>query len=162
MIALLQRVSEAEVSVADESVARIGPGVLALIGIERGDTSVQGDALARRLLTLRLFDDADGRMNLDVAQTGGEVLLVSQFTLAADTRKGRRPGFSTAAAPERARELFDRFVQTVRAAHPATRTGRFGAHMRVALVNDGPVTFRLQVAPACILGDPPTAPETGS
>jgi len=150
MIALLQRVTEAEVTVQGEALARIGHGVLALIGIERDDTSLEADRLAHRLLTLRLFDDADGRMNLDIAQAQGELLLVSQFTLAADTRKGRRPGFSTAAPPERAQPLFEAFVRRVRVSHPEAGTGRFGAHMRIALVNDGPVTFRLRVAPAAV------------
>jgi len=148
MIALLQRVSEAEVTVDGESVARIGPGLLALIGVERGDTGREADKLAHRMLTLRLFDDEQGRMNHDIAQAGGQLLLVSQFTLAADTRSGRRPGFSTAAAPELARPLFDGFVQTVRTSHPHAGTGRFGAQMRIALVNDGPVTFHLRVEPA--------------
>lgn len=155
MIALLQRVSEASVTVEGERIAAIGRGVLALIGIERDDTPAESARLAGRLLALRLFDDAEGRMNLDLATVDGELLLVSQFTLAADTARGRRPGFSSAAAPERARELFDAFVADVRMRHARVATGRFGAHMQVALVNDGPVTFRLQVPPTCILAGSP-------
>lgn len=144
MIIVVQRVLEASVDVAGERIAAIGPGVLALAGIERGDAGAGVDALAKRLADLRLFDDAEGRMNLDLAATGGEALLVSQFTLAADTRKGRRPGFSTAAPPDEARVLFDRFVAAFAARCPRTSTGRFGAAMKVALVNDGPVTFVLR------------------
>lgn len=153
MIALLQRVESARVTVDDEVVAEIDTGLLALVGVERDDGFVEVVALARRLLGLRAFDDADGRMNLDLAAVGGELLMVSQFTLAADTRKGRRPGFSTAARPEDARPLFDALVDEVRESHPSVRTGRFGAHMKVALVNDGPVTFHLRVPPTDRLAD---------
>ena len=147
MIVVVQRVLEASVTVGGEAVAAIGPGMLALAGVERGDGPDEVDGVARRLARLRLFADAEGRMNLDLAATGGGALLVSQFTLAADTAKGRRPGFSTAAppdGPDGARALFDRFVGTFRALHPGALTGRFGADMRVALVNDGPVTFVLR------------------
>lgn len=160
MISLVQRVLEASVSVAESDgsswpISRIEAGLLVLVGVERDDAKPEAEALARRLLNFRLFDDEQGRMNLDVGQVGGSLLLVSQFTLAADTRKGRRPGFSTAAAPEVAEPLFEHFVAVVRREHTSTeldprvqvQTGRFGAHMRVALVNDGPVTFRLDVAP---------------
>ena len=144
MIVVVQRVLEASVTVGSERVAAIGPGMLALAGVERGDRQEDVDAMAKRLAELRMFADAEGRMNLDLAAAGGEALLVSQFTLAAETGKGRRPGFSTAAPPDEARALFDRFVAAFAARHPRTSTGRFGAEMRVALVNDGPVTFVLR------------------
>ncbi len=144
MIVVVQRVLEASVEVAGERIAAIGPGILALAGIERGDAGEDIDAMARRLADLRLFDDPEGRMNLDLEAIGAEALLVSQFTLAADTRKGRRPGFSTAAPPDEARALFERFVAAFSRRCPRTSTGRFGAEMRVGLVNDGPVTFVLR------------------
>jgi D-tyrosyl-tRNA(Tyr) deacylase len=152
MIGLLQRVLEASVSVVEgdssRQVACIEAGLVVLVGVQHEDSEQEAELLARRLLNYRVFDDGDGRMNLDVGQAGGSLLLVSQFTLAADTRKGRRPGFSTAAEPERAELLFDYFVAAVRRCHPSAQTGCFGAHMRVALINDGPVTFRLEVAPS--------------
>ena len=144
MIVVVQRALEASVTVGGEPVAAIGPGMLALAGVERGDRPADVDGVARRLAALRMFADAEGRMNLDLAAAGGEALLVSQFTLAADTRKGRRPGFSTAAPPDEARALFERFVATFSEIHPGALTGRFGADMRVSLVNDGPVTFVLR------------------
>ncbi len=151
MIGLVQRVLEASVSVVENGdlrrVADIGAGLLVLVGVQREDSEREAEELARRLLNFRLFDDADGRMNLDVGQAAGSLLVVSQFTLAADTRKGRRPGFSTAAPPELAKPLFESVVANVRQTHPDVQTGCFGAHMRVALVNDGPVTFLLDVAP---------------
>ncbi len=151
MIGLVQRVLSASVSVVDgertDTVSAIDHGLLVLVGVERDDAEREADALAERLVNFRLFDDPEGRMNLDVQQVGGALLLVSQFTLAADTRRGRRPGFSTAAAPDRAEPLFDHFVAAVQSRHGQVQTGRFGAHMRVALVNDGPVTFRLEVPP---------------
>ena len=146
MIALVQRVLEASVTIDALETARIGPGVLALVGVERDDGEAQATRLAERLLGLRMFSDGAGRMNLDVVAADGALLLVPQFTLAADTRRGRRPGFSTAAGPERATALFERFHRALAAAVPETRTGTFGAHMRVASVNDGPVTFRLRCA----------------
>jgi D-tyrosyl-tRNA(Tyr) deacylase len=144
MIALIQRVSRAEVLVAGEAVGAIGPGLLALVGVEPGDGEPQVARMAQRLLGYRVFDDGAGRMNMSVAQTGGGVLLVSQFTLAADTSGGMRPGFQTAAPPDRAEPLFNRLVEACRMAHPLVETGRFGAHMVVSLVNDGPVTFLLR------------------
>jgi D-tyrosyl-tRNA(Tyr) deacylase len=144
MIALIQRVSQAEVRVQDRITGAIGRGVLALIGVQREDTESDADRLLQRLLTYRIFGDDQGRMNRDVRAVGGGVLLVSQFTLAADTRTGTRPGFSTAAAPDRARQLFDYFVAQARAAHPQVATGEFGADMQVQLTNDGPVTFWLE------------------
>jgi D-tyrosyl-tRNA(Tyr) deacylase len=147
VIALLQRVAEARVQVAGEEVARIGRGALALVGVERGDAEREAERLAERVLGYRMFADAQGRMNLSLAEVGGALLAVPQFTLAADTRSGTRAGFSTAAAPEEGRRLYESFVQICRAQHPRVASGRFGADMQVSLVNDGPVTFWLQVAP---------------
>ena len=144
MIALIQRVAQAEVRVSTRVTGAIDRGVLAFIGVQREDSESAADRLLERLLTYRIFADDQGRMNLDVRAVGGGVLLVSQFTLAADTRSGTRPGFSTAAAPERARELFEYLVLRARAAHPQVATGEFGADMQVSLVNDGPVTFWLE------------------
>ena len=144
MIALIQRVSKASVAVAGERIGAIGPGLLALVAVRPADDEPAADRLLARLLGYRVFGDAEGRMNLSLADTGGGLLLVPQFTLAADTRKGTRPGFSTAAPPEQARRLFDFLCQRARAAHPDVATGRFGADMQVSLVNDGPVTFWLQ------------------
>ncbi len=143
MIALIQRVTQAEVRVRTEITGAIHRGVLAFIGVQREDTESDADRLLERLLTYRIFADARGRMNLDVRAVDGGLLLVSQFTLAADTRSGTRPGFSTAAPPERARELFDYLVAQARMAHTPVGTGEFGADMQVSLVNDGPVTFWL-------------------
>ena len=126
---------------------RIGRGILALIGVERGDELAHGERLLERVLTYRIFEDSAGRMNLSLRDVGGGLLLVPQFTLAADTHKGTRPGFSTAAAPDSARSLFDGMVSLARARHAAVETGEFGAHMKVSLVNDGPVTFWLRSAP---------------
>ncbi len=147
MIGLLQRVSEASVTVEGAVVGRIGPGLLVLVGVEKGDARAQADRLLERLLGYRVFSDEQGRMNRSLAETGGGLLLVSQFTLAAETDKGTRPSFSSAAPPDEGRRLFDYLVEKSRAAHPEVATGEFGAHMRVALVNDGPVTFRLRVRP---------------
>ena len=147
MIGLVQRVSRAEVFVAQRSVGRIERGLAVLVGVERGDSSIQADRLLERLLTYRVFPDAAGRMNLSVSDVIGGLLLVPQFTLAADTRKGTRPGFSTAAAPEAGRQLFDHLVDRARSLHGLVATGEFGAHMEVTLTNDGPVTFWLQVPP---------------
>lgn len=147
MIAVIQRVSRAEVTVAEESVGRIGPGLLALVAVERGDTEAEAERLAERLLGYRVFGDAEGKMNLNLREIGGGLLLVSQFTLAADTKKGLRPSFTPAADPETGRRLFDTLVARARAGHPVVATGRFGAHMRVELVNDGPVSFILRVEP---------------
>lgn len=147
MIGLLQRVSEASVRVDARLVGEIGPGLLVLVGIEQGDGEAQADRLLERLLGYRVFPDDQGRMNRSLAETGGGLLLVSQFTLVADTDKGTRPSFSSAAAPEPARALFDYLVAQARRRHAPVATGEYGAHMRVALVNDGPVTFRLRVRP---------------
>ncbi|HTV49869.1 MAG TPA: D-aminoacyl-tRNA deacylase [Steroidobacteraceae bacterium] len=143
MIALIQRVTEARVTVEGRTIGEIGPGLLALIGVQRLDDAASAERLLERVLTYRVFPDGDGRMNLSLKDTGGGLLLVSQFTLAADTRTGTRAGFTTAAAPELARELFEQLVSLARARHPTVATGEFRAHMRVSLVNDGPVTFWL-------------------
>ena len=144
MIALIQRVSEAQVRVGGELVGAIQRGVLALIGVQRADTAESGARLLERLLSYRVFPDAEGRMNLSVREIGGGVLLVPQFTLAADTKKGTRAGFSTAAAPEEAQRLFADLLARAQAAYAPVSAGVFGAHMHVALVNDGPVTFWLE------------------
>jgi D-aminoacyl-tRNA deacylase len=147
VIALIQRVTEASVAVEGELVSRIGPGLLALVAVERDDQEPQARRLAERILGYRVFEDAEGRMNRSLAETGGGLLLVSQFTLAADTRKGARPSFTPAAGPETGRALFDALVAAARGRHEPVETGRFGARMRVALVNDGPVTFWLTARP---------------
>ena len=147
MIALIQRVTSASVHVEGEQVAAIGPGLLALAAVEQGDGAAQAERLAERILGYRVFEDADGRMNLSLADTGGGLLLVSQFTLAANTRKGMRPSFTPAAAPAEGERLFHALVAAARKRHAQVETGRFGAHMQVALVNDGPVTFWLRALP---------------
>lgn len=146
MIGLLQRVTEARVDVAGETVGRIGPGLLVLVGVERDDGESQADRLLERLLGYRVFADDEGKMNLSVADVGGGLLLVPQFTLAADTRKGMRPSFTPAAPPDEGRRLFDYLVTAARTAHPTVEKGVFGADMRVSLTNDGPVTFWLRAA----------------
>lgn len=150
MIALLQRVAQASVSVDSHIVGAIGPGLLVLLCAERGDSEKEADALLAKLLAYRVFGDDAGRMNRSLADVAGGLLLVPQFTLAADTRSGTRPSFTPAAAPEDGRRLFDYAVSRAQELHgqDKVQTGRFGAHMQVALVNDGPVTFWLQVPPA--------------
>jgi D-aminoacyl-tRNA deacylase len=145
MIALLQRVSEASVHVSGRKIAGIGRGILVLLAVEPGDERSEVERMSERLLKFRLFGDETGRMNRDISQVGGELLLVPQFTLAADTASGHRPGFSGAAAPELGRQRFLELVATVRGTGQAVATGEFGADMQVALVNDGPVTFLLRV-----------------
>lgn len=147
MIALLQRVSRAAVRVEGEVVGEIGQGLLVLLGVERGDGERQADRLAERLRAYRVFADEAGRMNLSVADVGGSILLVPQFTLVADTDKGQRPSFSRAAEPEQGRRLFMRVAESIEQHGVECRRGRFGAHMAVELVNDGPVTFWLRAAP---------------
>ena len=144
MIALIQRVSEAQVGVGGEVVGAIGRGLLALIGVRRGDDDAAVERLLERLLSYRVFADQEGRMNLSVREVGGGLLLVPQFTLAADTKKGTRAGFSAAAAPEAAQRLFALLVQRAGEAYAPVSSGVFGAHMQVSLVNDGPVTFWLE------------------
>jgi len=144
MIGLLQRVSQASVTVEGEVVGRIGRGLLVLVGVQPQDDEARAARLLERLLGYRVFEDEQGRMNRSLREVGGGLLLVSQFTLAADTRSGTRAGFSTAASPERARELYAWLVDHARQCHADVACGRFGAHMQVALVNDGPVTFWLE------------------
>lgn len=145
MLSLIQRVTSASVAVDGDTIAAIGPGLLALVGVEPGDGAGQVARMAERLLGYRVFADGQGRMNRSLADCGGGLLLVSQFTLAADTRSGMRPGFSTAAVPAEAERVFSELVAICREKHPAgVETGRFGAHMVVSLVNDGPVTFLLK------------------
>lgn len=145
MIGLLQRVSEASVTTEGEVTGAIGRGLLVLIGVEKEDGTVQADRLLERLLSYRVFPDAEGKMNLNLRDIHGGLLLVPQFTLPADTRKGTRPSFSSAASPQLGAELFDYIVDQARTHHNEVATGRFGADMKVALINDGPVTFWLQV-----------------
>jgi D-tyrosyl-tRNA(Tyr) deacylase len=147
MIGLLQRVSHARVDVAGVTVGAIEQGLLVLVCAERGDTSAQADRLLDRLLNYRVFADAAGKMNLSLRQVRGGLLLVPQFTLAADTSGGNRPSFSSAAAPEQGRVLFDYVLDQARSLHAPVATGEFGADMQVTLTNDGPVTIWLQVAP---------------
>lgn len=148
MIALLQRVTRAWVDVEDSRIGEIGPGLMVLIGVERGDAAAQADRLLERLLGYRVFADEDGRMNRSVTDIGGGLLLVPQFTLAADTRKGRRPSFTAAADPSEAEKWFEYVAGQAAKRHVEVETGRFGSDMQVGLVNDGPVTFWLQVSPA--------------
>ena len=143
MIALIQRVQSARVDVGDEIVGRIDAGLLALVAVQPDDAEAQTQRMLERLLGYRVFADDSGRMNRSLKETGGGLLLVSQFTLAADTRSGMRPSFTRAAPPEHGRRWFDRLVELAKVAHPGVETGRFGAHMMVQLVNDGPVTFWL-------------------
>ncbi|HEX3948786.1 MAG TPA: D-aminoacyl-tRNA deacylase [Steroidobacteraceae bacterium] len=144
MIGLLQRVSRAEVVVEGRRVGAIGPGLLVLIGVRPLDDEASAQRLLGRLLQYRIFPDEAGRMNLSLAQVKGQLLLVPQFTLAADTAKGLRPGFSTAAPPEQGRRLYDAIVQMARVQHGGVESGEFGAHMQVSLTNDGPVTIWLE------------------
>ena len=148
MIALIQRVSRAQVTVNEQQVACIGRGILALLGIEARDTPAIGAQLLDRVLRYRIFPDEAGKMNLDIGQIGGELLLVPQFTLVADTHKGTRPGFSRGAPPEAARILFEQVLEAARRQFPRVEAGVFGADMQVELVNDGPVTFLLETRPA--------------
>jgi D-tyrosyl-tRNA(Tyr) deacylase len=147
MIGLLQRVQKASVAVAGEQVAAIGPGLLVLVGVQKGDSEREADRLLERLLGYRVFPDAGGRMNLGLRDTGGGLLLVPQFTLAADTRSGMRPGFSTAADSGSGARLFGYIAAMAARQHELVARGPFGADMQVELVNDGPVTFWLEVRP---------------
>ena len=147
MIGLLQRVTSASVTVDGVVVGAIGAGLAVLLAVQRGDSEREADRLLERILTYRIFDDADGRMNVSLLDSGGALLVVSQFTLAAETRKGTRPGFSTAAAPADGERLYEYFVASARRRARTVATGRFGARMQLTLINDGPVTFWLDVAP---------------
>jgi len=148
MIGLLQRVSQASVSIDGETVATIGRGILVLAAVEQNDGPQQARRLAQRLLSYRMFSDDSGRMNHNVCQIGGDLLIVPQFTLAADTQRGNRPGFSNAAEPDHGQLMFDHMVAVVRESYQRVQTGRFGEDMDVCLVNQGPVTFWLRVPPA--------------
>jgi D-tyrosyl-tRNA(Tyr) deacylase len=147
MIALLQRVRQAQVEIDSERVAAIGAGMLVMVGVQHGDDEVTANRLLERLLGYRVFVDAEGKMNLNVKQVGGELLLVPQFTLAADTSSGMRPSFSTAASPAAGEHLFSYMLAQARLQSLPVASGRFGEDMQVSLVNDGPVTFWLQVNP---------------
>lgn len=144
MKALIQRVTRASVEVEGRTVGQIDQGLLVLVGVEKGDDQARADSLLHKLLNYRVFSDAQGKMNLNVQQAGGSLLLVSQFTLAASTRKGLRPSFSSAAPPEEGERLFNYLVAQAQSADVPVATGEFGANMQVALVNDGPVTFMLE------------------
>ena len=144
LIGLLQRVSRASVNVAGQTIAQIDAGLLVLVGVQKTDTQARADRLLQRLLGYRVFADEQDKMNLSLADTDGGLLLVPQFTLAADTRKGARPSFSSAAPPELGQQLFDYLLQQAREQHPDVAAGRFGADMKVELLNDGPVTFWLE------------------
>ena len=148
MISLLQRVRQARVEVDGATIGAIGPGLLVLVCAERGDTELEADKLLAKLLRLRIFNDDAGKINRSVQDVAGGLLLVSQFTLAADTSGGNRPSFTQAAAPDEGRRLYDYFVAQARAAHPEVATGQFAADMQVHLINDGPVTLPLRIAPA--------------
>lgn len=144
LIGLLQRVSRASVNVAGQTIAQIDAGLLVLVGVQKTDTQARADRLLQRLLGYRVFADEQDKMNLSLADTDGGLLLVPQFTLAADTRKGARPSFSSAAPPELGQQLFDYLLRQAREQHPVVAAGRFGADMKVELLNDGPVTFWLE------------------
>lgn len=145
MMAVLQRVSEASVRVDDEVIGQIGAGLLVLLCAEKGDTEAVADKMLAKMLKLRIFNDEAGKMNLSVQDVAGGLLLVSQFTLAADVSSGTRPGFSGAAAPDDARRLYGYFVAQAQKAHPVVQTGRFAADMKVALINDGPITIPMRM-----------------
>lgn len=147
MIALIQRVSEAQVAVGGQAIGAIGAGILALVGVERGDGEAEAQRLAERVIGYRIFPDGAGRMNLSLKDAGGGLLAVPQFTLVADTNSGMRPSFSTGASPAEGEKMFLLFVEKARALLGRVHSGRFGSDMKVSLVNDGPVTFWLRVAP---------------
>ncbi|ENO89951.1 D-aminoacyl-tRNA deacylase [Thauera linaloolentis] len=147
MLAILQRVSEARVTVDGETIGEIGHGLLALVCAERGDTAAEADKLLAKILKLRIFADDAGKMNRSLQDVAGGLLVVSQFTLAADTAGGNRPSFTKAAAPQTGQAVYEHFVASARIAHPEVQTGCFAADMKVELVNDGPVTIPLRIAP---------------
>lgn len=144
MKGLIQRVETASVEVLGERVGEIGPGILLLLGIEKNDSKTTADKLLKKILAYRIFSDTEGKMNLSLQQTNGGLLVVSQFTLVADTMKGLRPGFSNGAHPEKGRELYDYFTTQAKTLHNPVQTGIFGADMKIRLLNDGPVTFMLE------------------
>lgn len=145
MIGLIQRVSEANVTVSGEVIGSIGKGMLVLLGVEKNDSDIEIEKLAAKLSRYRMFTDDDGKMNLNIEQVNGEILVVSQFTLVADTQKGNRPGFSRGATPEHGKAVYEKFVECLKAKGLTVATGEFGADMQVGLINDGPVTFQFQV-----------------
>lgn len=145
MIGLLQRVTQAQVSVDGDTVGKIGPGILLLLGVEKGDDQAKAGRLCERVLNYRMFNDEQGKMNLSLRQIGGELMVVSQFTLVADTQKGNRPGFSRGGDPQFSEHLYEYFIEQAKAAGVKCESGRFGADMQVSLTNDGPVTFQLNV-----------------
>lgn len=145
MIGLIQRVSQANVTVAGEVIGEIGNGMLVLLGVEKKDGDEEIEKLANKLCRYRMFNDEDGKMNLNIEQVGGEFLIVSQFTLVADTQKGNRPGFSRGASPEHGKAIYKKFVDTLKSKGMTVATGEFGADMQVGLINDGPVTFQFNV-----------------
>lgn len=145
MIGLIQRVTEASVTVEEQIIGSIGAGLLVLVGVQSVDNELSMQRLLKKILAYRVFSDDAGKMNLSLTQTGGGLLLVPQFTLAADTRKGLRPGFSSGASPDQASQLFSALVEEARGSHPLVESGQFAADMQVRLVNDGPVTFWLEV-----------------
>ncbi|QLE96286.1 D-aminoacyl-tRNA deacylase [Neptunomonas phycophila] len=144
MKGLIQRVSRASVDVDGQRIGEIDHGLLLLLGIERDDTSAIADKLLKKVINYRVFSDSDDKMNLNLQQVGGGLLIVSQFTLVADTQKGLRPGFSNGASPEHGKAMYDYFVEQAKQQHPCVQTGKFGADMKVSLLNDGPVTFLLE------------------
>ena len=148
MKGLLQRVSSARVDIAGLTVGQIGTGLVVLVCAERGDTNTEADKLLAKIIKLRVFNDAGGKMNRSLQDVAGGLLIVSQFTLAADVSGGNRPSFTSAAAPDEGRRLYDYFVARARLLHPVVHTGQFGANMQLHLVNDGPVTIAVQMAPA--------------
>ncbi|AXT38934.1 D-tyrosyl-tRNA(Tyr) deacylase [Alteromonas sp. BL110] len=145
MIGLIQRVSEANVTVDGKVIGEIGKGMLVLLGVEKEDGEAQIEKLANKLCRYRMFSDENGKMNLNIEQIDGEILVVSQFTLVADTQKGNRPGFSRGASPEHGQAIYDQFVQALENKGMKVATGKFGADMQVGLINDGPVTFQFNV-----------------
>ena len=153
MITVLQRVTQARVEIAGQVAGQIGHGLLVLVCAEQGDSEPEADKLLAKLLKLRIFSDEAGKMNRSVQDVGGGLLIVSQFTLAADTRSGNRPSFTQAAKPDEGRRLYDYFVAQARSLHPVVQTGQFGADMQVHLVNDGPVTIPMRIPPAPATAD---------
>ncbi|MEC8377234.1 MAG: D-aminoacyl-tRNA deacylase [Pseudomonadota bacterium] len=145
MIGLIQRVLEANVTVENEVIGEIGHGMLVLLGVEKEDGDAEIEKLANKLCRYRMFNDSDGKMNLNVEQVGGEILVVSQFTLVADTQKGNRPGFSRGATPEHGKTIYLKFIDALKSKGIPVATGQFGADMKVGLINDGPVTFQFNV-----------------